>query len=127
MDDAPGGTGRVITPYVTSLSGVKLEAITEESTPFGSAWETHHPTGVSKAAPITFQGFFDDTAAVGPHVVFIAPDDGPADATRTLVVVFGNSKTATMEGYLQSYEVIGKAGGLTEYTAVYQPNSLAWS
>lgn len=127
MDDGPGGTGRVITPYVTSISGVKLEAITQQSNPFGVAWEQHTPTGVSKVPPITIQGFFDDTATVGPHVVFIAPDDGPADLERSLVIVFGNSKTASMEGRLVSYEVLGKNGNLTEYAAVYQPNSLTWS
>lgn len=127
FDDGPGGTLRTITPYVTTLGGVKLEAIQQQTNPFGVAWRQHTPTGVSQVPPITFQGFFDDTATVGPHVVFIAPDDSPADLERTCVIVYGNSKTATMEGRLVSYEVLGKNENLTEYAAVYQPNSLVWS
>ena len=73
------------------------------------------------------EDFWDDTATTGPHTVFLAPDDGPQDSTRTLTVVFGDSKTWTSEGYLVSYEVIGKAGNLTEFVAVLQQNSGAWS
>lgn len=127
LDDGPGGTGRVITPYVTEIGGVKIEALTQPTHSFGDSAEEHTPTGMKRYPAIPIKGFFDDTATVGPHVVMIAPDDDPSDATRTLVVVYGNSKTSTMEGRLVSYEVLGKNGSLSEYAAVYQPNSLTWS
>jgi hypothetical protein len=127
MDDGPGGTLRVITPYVTDIGGVKLEALQQQTNPFGVTWRQESPIGVSNVPAITIHGFFDDTATVGPHVVMIAPDDGPNDLERTLVIVYGNSKTATMEGRLVSYEVMAKNNNLTEYAAVYKPNSLVWS
>ncbi len=126
-DDGPGGTPRIITPYVLTMGGVKLTSNMQKSTAYGVAIEAMLPTGLSVIAQITITGLFDDTATVGPHIVFIAPDTSPQAATRTLAVVIGNSKTWTSEGYLVSYEVTGKNGALTEYTAVLQQNSGAWT
>lgn len=126
-DDGPGGTPRIITPYVLTFGGIKLTAQMQKSTAYGVAIEALLPTGISTIAQITLTGLFDDTATVGPHVVFIAPDTSPQAATRTLAVVIGNSRTWTSEGYLVSYEVTGKNGALTEYTAVLQQNSGAWT
>lgn len=126
-DDGPGGSLRVITPYVLTFGGIKLTSVMQKSTTFGTALEAMLPTGMSVIAQITITGFFDDTATVGPHVVFIAPDTSPQAATRTLTVVIGNSKTWTSEGYLVSYEPGVKNGLLTEYIAVIQQNSGSWS
>lgn len=126
-DDGPGGTLRVITPYVTTFGGIKLTSNMQTSTVFGASIETMLPTGMSKLEQITVHGFFDDTATVGPHVVFIAPDTSPQASTRSLSVVIGNSKTWSSEGYLVSYTVLGKVGALTEYEAVLQQNSGAWT
>lgn len=132
IDDAQGGTGRAVTPYVTSISGVKITAMQQVITAFGDTWEKSSPTGLKKVDPITLHGFFDDTATVGPHVVFLTPDttvyDGTSSTSRTVVIVFGNSKTFTVECLLTSYSVLGKTGNLTEYEAVLQPTgSGAWS
>lgn len=127
MDDGPGGSARTITSGVLEMSGIKLTAGMQDSTAYGDTFKKMLPTGVNEAAPVTIRGFWDTTATTGSHAVFSAPDDGPQDSTRTLTVVFGDSKTATMEGFLVSYEVLGKAGALTEFVAVYQPNSLVWS
>lgn len=126
-DDGPGGSLRVITPYVTSMSGIKITSNMQKSTVFGDTIEKMLPTGMSIFAPITIGGFFDDTATVGPHIVFIAPDTSPQSATRSLSIVIGNSKTWAGEGFLQSYEVLGKNGNLTEYVAVLIQNTGAWS
>ena len=126
-DDGPGGTLRIITPYVTTFGGIKITSNMQTSTVFGAAIETMLPTGMSKLEQITVHGFFDDTATVGPHVVFIAPDTSPQASTRSLSVVIGNSKTWSSEGYLVSYVVLGKVGALTEYEAVLQQNSGAWT
>ncbi len=126
-DDGPGGTLRVVTPYVTTFGGIKITSNMQTSTVFGAAIETMLPTGMSKLEQITVHGFFDDTATVGPHIVFLAPDTSPQASTRSLVVVIGNSKTWSSEGYLVSYNVLGKVGTLTEYEAVLQQNSGAWT
>jgi len=127
-DDGPGGTGRVITGHVLTMSGAKITSAMQASHAFGDGWEESTPSGLMKMDPVTVTGFFDTTATTGPHVVFIAPDDGPQDSTRTLVMVFGDSKTMTVETYLVSYEVLGKNGALTEFSAVIQPTGTAtWS
>lgn len=126
-DDGPGGTPRIITSYVLTMGAIKLTSNMQANTPFGATVEAMLPTGVSKIDQVTLHGLWDDTATVGPHVVLIAPDTSPQASTRTLAIVFGNSKTWTSEGYLVSYAVLGKAGGLTEFEAVLQQNSGSWS
>lgn len=131
-DDAPGGTLRAITPYVTQIGGVKITALTQAITAFGDTWVKNSPTGLKKVEPIQISGFFDDTATVGPHVVFISPDvtiyDGTTATSRTLTIVFGNSKTFTVECLLTDYAVMGKNGNLTEYQATLTPTSTGtWS
>jgi len=126
-DDGPGGSLQVITPYVMTMSGIKITSNMQKSTAFGDTIEKMLPTGIKVFAQITFTGLFDDTATVGPHVVFLSPDTSPQSATRTLTIVIGNSKTFTGETYLVSYEVLGKNGALTEYAAVVQLNTGAWS
>ncbi len=126
-DDSPGGTLRLITSYVLTMGGVKLTSNMQASTAMGDTIEKKLPTGMSKIDPITIHGFWDDTATLGPHIVFIAPDTSPQASTRSLVIVFGNSRTWSSEGYLESYEVLGKTGNLTEFNAILNQNSGAWS
>jgi hypothetical protein len=126
-DDAPGGTLRTITSFVLQLGAVKITSDMQPNTPFGATVEGMLPTGVSKIDQITIHGYWDDTAVSGPHVVFLTPDTSPQAATRTLQIVFGNARTWSSEGFLVSYAVLGKAGNLTEFEAVLQQNSGAWS
>ena len=127
-DDGPGGTLRNVTAHVLSIGGLKIEQITEENSPFGVAYETNTPVGKQKFADVTISGNWDTSATTGPHVVFGDPDDGPQDATRTLTIVPGDSKTLTVETRLVSYEVQLTDGKLTGYTAVVRQAGLAaWS
>lgn len=126
-DDGPGGVLRAITAFVLQMGGVKITSNMQASTPFGAAIESMLPVGVQKIDQIELSGLWDDTATVGPHTVFLAPDNSPTASTRTLAIVFGNARTWTSEGYLVSYEVTGKNGNLTEFKAVLQQNSGAWS
>ena len=127
-DDGPGGTGRAVTAFVLTMSGVKLTAAMAASHAFGVAWEEFTPSGMAKMDQVTLSGQWDTTATTGPHVVFIAPDDAPQDATRTLVIVFGDSRTMTVETRLVSYDVQGQNGDLTLFEAVIQPTGTAtWS
>jgi hypothetical protein len=127
-DDGPGGSLQTITAYVTDISGIKLEAITQQSNPFGQAYQSHTPVGVSMVGDITIHGFYDTTATSGPHVVFKSPDTDPQGSTRSFSFAPGDSKTFTMETRLVSYEVLGKNGNLTEYNAVIrQAGAGAWA
>lgn len=127
-DDGPGGTLRDVTAHVLSIGGIKVEAITQESSPFGVAYESHTPTGKHKLNDIEVMGRFDTTATTGPHVVFSVPDDGPQDSTRTLTFIAGDSKTMTVETRLASYEILAQNGNLTDFKAVIrQAGAAAWS
>ena len=120
FDDGPGGSLQAIQNHILTMSGVKITSAMQLSHAFGDSAEESTPSGMIKVDPITLGGFWDTTASTGPHVVFLAPDDGPQDSTRTLVIVFGDSKTFTAETRLVSYEVLGKNGALTEFSAVVQ-------
>lgn len=131
-DDAQGGTLRAITPYVTQIGAFKITALTQVVTAFGDTWVRNSPTGLRRAEPIVITGFFDDTAVVGPHVVFLTPDttiyDGTTATSRTFAVVVGNAKTYTVEVILTDYAPMPKNGNLTEYTATLMPvTSAAWT
>ena len=127
-DDSPGGTGRIVTGHVITMSGVKLTSAMAPSHAMGDSWEESTPTGMAKMEDMTLSGQWDTTATTGPHVVFLTPDDGPQDSTRTLVVVFGDSKTMTVETRLMSYEVRANTGDLTTFEAVIKPTGApVWS
>ena len=127
-DDAPGGTARTITSYVTSIGGIKVEQLTEMTMPFGASNESHTPVGIQRVPDIVIEGFYDTTATSGPHVVFGTPDDGPADSTRTFTFAPGDSKTFTIETRLVDYEVIAQNGALSKYRAtIRQAGAGAWS
>lgn len=127
-DDAPGGTPRAVTQHVLEMSGVKITSAQELSHAFGDTAEESTPAGLIKVDDITLGGFWDTTATTGPHAVFQAPDDDPQDPTRTLTIVFGDSKTFTVETRLMVYEVMGQNGNLTKFSAVIRPTGApAWT
>lgn len=126
MDDS-GGTPRAVTPYVQTMGGLKIETITQDTNPFGGSAEKPTSVGVYKSITIPITGFFDDTATVGPHVVFGTISSTVAAASRTLVVATGGG-TYTVECIVTGYEVMPKNGALTEYAATLQTVAVAaWS
>lgn len=122
LDDAPGGTLRVITNHVMEMGGIAIESDMELSAAFGDVYDEHTPSGRKRIPEITIGGFWDTTATTGPHAVMQDPDDDPNDATRTLTVVVGDSKTMTVEGRLRRYEVLGTDGKLTKFAAIFLPS-----
>jgi len=127
LDDA-SGTPRIITGFIMDMSGIKITSNMEQSNSYGDSWEESLPSGVSKVDPITLGGFWDTTLLTGPHASMGVPDASPQSTTRTLVVVFGDSKTFTVECFLESYEVIGNNGNLTKFSAVLRPTGAGvWS
>lgn len=123
--DDHGGTPRIVTAHVRTFGGLKVSQITEENSPFGVAYEINTPVGKQKFGPVTIGGDWDTSATTGPHVVFSTLETLPSDATRTLVVSPGDSKTLTVEGYVTEFEVIITDGKLTGYTAQFMQAGLA--
>jgi len=127
-DDSPGGTGRSVESFILNGLTAKDIARMMQTDGLGDAWEEHTPTGKKANDPITLGGTWDTTATTGTHVVFGTVDDGPQDATRTLVVVFGDSKTWTVETRLMSYAVIAANESIQTFEAEIQPSGAAvWS
>lgn len=133
IDDAPGGTPRIITPYVTTIGGIGLESITQQTNPFGATSEQHTPVGLDKTADIPIGGFLDDTALVGPKVVFFnattwALDKASGSVGRVLVIVAATGMTFTVTVHLVKAELGLKRDGMSEYTAlVRQKVAGVWS
>jgi hypothetical protein len=129
-DSAPGGTGQAVHNFIMELGGAEIVVHTTTSHAFGDAWNEHTPTGQRSSPPISVSGHWDDTATSGPHIVFnpVAGDADPNASTRTLVIVFGNARTFTVETRLIRYRVIGQNGDLTKFEAEIQPTGAAvWS
>jgi hypothetical protein len=126
MDDS-GGTARTITPYVDTIGGLKIETITQDVNPFGGTAEKPNSVGVFKKQIIPIGGKFDDTATVGPHVVFGTISSTVSASSRTLAVGVGGG-TYTVECIVVGYEVLPKNGALTEYVATIETQAVAvWS
>lgn len=133
IDDAPGGTARIITPYVLSIGGLELESITQQTNPFGVTSVAHTPVGLDQTPDIPIMGLLDDTASVGPKAVFFnasnwALDRAPGSAGRILVILAATAMTFTITVHLVKATLGLKRDGLTEYTAlVRQKSAGVWS
>ena len=127
--DDTGGTPRDVTQYVDSFNGVKITSKQDATTAFGDAWPEKTPTGMSEVADIVVEGFYDDTATSGPHVVFRALDTSPSATSRTLAVAFGGTNgTFTIETRCAEYELLPKVGTLHRFRARLETTgSGAWS
>jgi len=133
INDAPGGTPRIITPFVTSIGGIAVEDLTQMTMPFASATESHTPTGVTKTPDIAMHGFYADDADVGPKAVFFtaatqALDRAVGSVGRVLVVQVATGLTFTITVHVVKTEIQPKNGALTEYDAVVrQAGAGVWS
>jgi len=130
IDDSPGGTPRIITPYVNTISGLAIENLTQQTNPFGTASEAHTPTGMDRVPDIVLSGFFDDAASVGSYTVLkpVAGDKAPSSVGRVLVILAATGATFTITVHLVKFEVLNKNGALTEYACTLrQKSSGVWS
>jgi hypothetical protein len=125
--DDPSGAPQTITCAVLTMGAIKITSQMQAGTAYCDTIEKQLPTGLEKIDQVTLTGFWDTTPVTGSHDIFKAPDTNPQAPTRTLGVMFGDAKQWTSEGYQVSYSVIGKVGNLTEFEAVLQQNSGAWS
>jgi hypothetical protein len=133
IDDAPGGTPRIITPYVNTIGGIGNENITQETNPFGTTSQQNTPVGIDKVADIDISGFLDDTVNVGPKAVFFNAsnwtlDKASASVGRVLVILCATGMTFTITVHLVKAVLGLKKDALTEYTAtVRQKSAGVWS
>lgn len=115
--DNSGGTLTDITAYVTAIGGVEIEALTEETTPFGVTNPTHGAVGMTEMAEIDIEGFYDDAASPAPDALF----GGGLGATRTLTITWGGSKTTSVEVIIKKYVRTATVRELHKYVATVLP------
>ena len=130
LSEVNQGTARVITPYVQSISGIAVEAITQQTNPFGTTSEAHTPVGVTKTPDIVLSGFYDDTASVGSWTVMkpAAADYAVGSTGRSLIITAVTSNTFTIIVHLVKMEIILKNQNLVEYACTLrQAGAGAWS
>lgn len=113
-----GGTPRTIQAGIRSIGTVSVEALIQESTPFGTPWQTFVSTGIKKAAQFTIGGFYDDTATTGLDAMF----SGFQGETRAgTIIAWGGTKTTTVDTIIVKYERMPKIDAETEVVITLQP------
>ena len=128
LEDAPGGTARNIENFILNGISAKQMSRLMETTALGDSAEEHTPIGVIGHDAISLEGIWDTTATTGTHAVMGTVDDGPQDDGRELVVVFGDSKTWTVDVRLAEYEVVAENGSIQKFRASLQPTGASvWS
>lgn len=128
LEDGPGGTARSLQNFILEGIRVKTTSLTADTTALGDSFEEHTPIGIRRVEPITLTCIWDTTGTTGTHAVLNAVDDGPQDDGRQMVVVFGDSKTFTVDVRLTSYEVIAQNGNIQTCVAELLPTGAGvWS
>jgi hypothetical protein len=130
LSEVSQGTARVITPYVSTISGIAVESITQQSNPFGTSTEAHTPVGMTKTPDIVLSGFYDDTASVGSWTVMkpSATDIAVGSTGRNLIITAVTGNTFTINVHIVKMEIILKNGSLVEYACTLrQMGAGAWS
>ncbi len=114
--DNSGGTLVNVTAHVTEINGFSVQAVLEESTPFGEAWEASLFSGVKLVDDVELTGFYDDTASTGPDALFNSLGD-----TRTLKITWGGTKTSSVEAIIAQYDRNPAVKESTKYTVTLKP------
>lgn len=128
LEDSPGGTARALTNFILEGVSVKQTSTLMETTSLGDAFVEQTPTGQKTTDNITLTCIWDTTGTTGTHAVLGTVDDGPQDDGRQLVVVFGDSKTYTVDVRLMSSEVVAANGAIQTIVAELVPTGTgAWS
>ena len=124
IDDS-AGTARDLTQYIRNEVLMEIESVLTESHAFGDSWREHLAVGLRQMAPIDVEGFYDDTATSGPHVVLSDLPTGPSSITKTITVVWGGGKSTAIETFISKYGRRSQPGALTMFKATLQPTGTA--
>lgn len=108
--------GTEMKPYVDTINEVSVEALLQESTAFGDTWAAHLYTGIRQMAPLTLEGYYDDTATTGPDAKF-----NTLGTTVAVVITYGGTKTSSFSAIVQKYTRKSVRKELTRYVVTLQP------
>lgn len=127
LEDGPGGTARALTAFITGGLTVNMSSEMAETTALGDSAKAYTPVGITSGENLSITGIWS-TASNASHAVLNAVDDGPQDDTRQAVIVFGDSKTATIQTRLISYSVIASNDNIQTFSAELQvTGAVVWS
>lgn len=101
----------------TVISDIDVEALLEEITPFGSAWETHAYVGVKRMPAITLEAPYSDDS----NLLRDKADDTGLGGTATLAITFGGTKSVSVSTVLKSMKRQVRRGALTHFSVTLQP------
>jgi len=121
--DSTAGTTVNITQSVLEINGVDVEAMLEESHTMGDSWAENLYTGLRKSNEITLKGFFDDDSDTGTDFMWNDPGNTKTSGggTRTLKILFGGTKSFTVETWIKNYRRLPSRGALTKCEVVLTP------
>lgn len=119
--DNSSGSAVVMTPYITAIGAVTVEALLEESHSFGDSWFESLATGLRRMSPVEISGIFDDTSTTGPDAIFNAVASATSTSTRTLLITWGGSKTTSCEVLISAYTRGATRNELTSYSVTLTP------
>ena len=128
LEDGPGGTARALTNFILEGITAKTSAQLMDTTALGDSFTEQTPTGLKTVENITLTCIWDTTGTTGTHAVLGTGDDGPQEDVRELGVVFGDSKTFTVDVRLMSSEVVAALGSIQTIVAELVPTGAGvWS
>jgi|TARA_R110000824_G_scaffold132891_1_gene295452 hypothetical protein len=120
LDDS-GGTARVLSQYIISIGGIKINSGMVDSTGFGDSWTESLSTGKRTMDDITIEAWYDDASNTTDDVLGDVAV-GPADQQKTLLVAYGGSKTTSVEGWIVDYERVLDKDSLHIVRATFRPS-----
>lgn len=115
--DASFSWAAALVPDVTIIGDFDKEAILEEITPIGVAWETHAKVGVSRLAPVTVEAPYSTTAGD----LAVVADTATVGGTVAIIVTFGGSKTCSFSSVVKSIKRTIARGALDKTVVTLQP------
>lgn len=119
--DNSGGTPVDMSQHTLDINGVEVEAILEETHSFGDSWFESLAVGLRRMADVVLGGLYDDAASTGPDVIYNAVVSGPTSTTRTLQIVYGSTKSTSVETLNMKYGRKLARGALQKYEVVLRP------
>ena len=105
-----------VTAYLTKVGAAKIQAIIEESTPFGVLWPAHVATGISKMNDIAVGGIFDTTTSALVDLL-----RGQQGTTVACVLTIGGTKTFTFNAIVESTTDTPTVNKMTMFEANLRP------
>ena len=109
-----------ISNQVMEITGLKAEALVEESDAFGDSWRENLYTGIRRQDDIVLSGILDDVAASGVKAIFGQATDLGAERVIKVNVTTASGVRKT-DVIVLSYEDQPTRGALTRFQVTLRP------